>query len=335
MYKMMRQPTAEETALLKRSGHADESIARAAQRELAKALTLPLKQGVLKGDILSGIFEVINFLPGQTVEFPLDFLTPGTEGRHVAYTIPNVGRIPERHIEGDYIMVPTYRVGNSIDWDIRYSENARWDVIGRALQVLEAGFILKANRDGWHTLLTAAANRNLVAYDEQAIAGLFTKRLVSLLEQMMRRRAGGNSTSINRGKLTDMFHSPEAQGDVLSWDLTQIPEAVRQTIYQNWETGGVARIGRVRLHDIDELGEDQEFQTYYESTLGGTMPSDKVEIVVGLDLENNDSFVNPVRKEVEIFEDPTFHRAGRAGMYGWREHGFTVLDNRRVLLGAL
>jgi hypothetical protein len=42
----------------------------------------------------------------------------------------------------------------------------------------------------------------------------------------------------------------------------------------------------------------------------------------------------PIRQEVEVFEDPTFHRQRRAGMYGWGEHGFSVLDSRRVLLGA-
>ena len=59
-----------------------------------------------------------------------------------------------------------------------------------------------------------------------------------------------------------------------------------------------------------------------------------IENVVGLDLSSNDSFVMPVRQEVQIFEDDTLHRQKRAGMYGWAEHGFAVLDNRRVLLGA-
>ena len=65
------------------------------------------------------------------------------------------------------------------------------------------------------------------------------------------------------------------------------------------------------------------------------MPSSDVEIVVGLDLGRSDSFVMPVREEVQIFEDDNLHRQKRAGWYGWAEQGFAVLDNRRVLLGAL
>jgi hypothetical protein len=65
------------------------------------------------------------------------------------------------------------------------------------------------------------------------------------------------------------------------------------------------------------------------------LPSDKREIVVGLDLTNQDSFVNPIRAEVEVFEDPLFHRQRRAGVYAWGEHGFSVLDSRRILMGAV
>jgi hypothetical protein len=333
-----KRPTPEMNALLKRAGHTDYNTAIAAQRELATALTLPLKQGVMKGDIIAGIFEPINFEPGASVEFPLDFLSPGSEKNFVAYTIPNHGRIPERHVEGDYLMVPTYDVGSSIDWNLKYSRDARWDVVGRAMQVLEATFVRKANNDGWHTILAAGVGRNTVVYDDAATSGLFTKRLIALMKTTMRRNAGGNSTSINKGKLTDIYMSPEAIEDMRSWDLTQIDDLTRREIFLAGGDDGVSPMGKVFqvvVHDIDELGVNQEYELYFANTLGGTLPTDKAEVVVGLDLFNRDSFVMPIRAEVEIFEDPTFHRQRRAGMYGWGEHGFSVLDSRRVLMGAL
>ena len=94
------------------------------------------------------------------------------------------------------------------------------------------------------------------------------------------------------------------------------------------------RIFQVNLHTLDELGEGQEYQNFYTTDLSGTMPAGKNEIVVGLDLRNNDSFVMPVRAPVQVFEDEALHRQRRAGMYGWAEHGFAALDTRRVLLGA-
>lgn len=333
-YQIVRKPTDAETALLQRCAHADENIARAAQREFASALTTPLKQGVLKGDILAGIFESTVFNPSAVTEYPLDFLAPGTEKDFVAYTAPNVGRITEHNIEGDFITVPTFRITNAIDWNLRYARDARWDIVGRAMQVLEASFTRKDNATGAHVLLASADSRNQVVYDDAAVAGLFTKRLVGLMQNTMRRLSGGNSTSTNRGKMTDLWISPEGHMDVLSWDLTQIPDAIRQQIYMNWDEGGVGKIGSVLLHDIDELGVAQEYQLYCENTLGTTLPTDKVEFVLGMDLMHNDSFVHPIRTELEVFEDMAMHRSGRAGVYAWKEHGYASLDSRRLLFGA-
>lgn len=335
----LKKPTPEMNALLKRAGSNDYGVAVAAQRQLAVALTLPLKQGVLKGDIAGSIFERVPFEPGASVEFPLDLLSPGSEKDFVAYTIPNAGKIPEKHVEGDYVMVPTFDVGASIDCNLKYLRDARWDVMGRMMQIMEAMFVRKNNDDAWHTILAAAVNRNLVVSDDAATPGLFTKRLVALAQTAMRRNSGGNSTSTSRGKLTDLFMSPEAHQDVLSWDLTQIPDTLRQQIFTNWDNGGLARIGPVTLHDLDELGVNQEYELYYENVLGGTLPGTgadkKLEIAVGLDLVNRDSFVNPMRADVEVFEDPTFHRSRRAGVYGWGEWGWAILDDRRVMILAL
>jgi len=321
--------------LIKRSGSADRNEAVAAQRELAVALETPLRKGVLVGDVLDNIFEKIQMAPGSAAEFPLDLLAPGTEGDHVAYTNPGHGRIPERAVEGDYVMVPTYSVASSIDYLLRYAKEARWDVVGRAMQVLEAGFTKKMNDDGWHTLLAAGVDRNILVYDGDASAGQFTKRLVSLLKTVMRRNAGGNSGSLNRGRLTDLYLSPEALEDIRNWGIDQVDEVTRREIYLSSDDGAaITRVFGVNLHDMDELGEDQEYQKFFTDQLGGAVESSDKELVVGLDLSASDSFIMPIKQDVQIYEDDTLHRHQRAGFYGWAEIGFAVLDNRRILLGS-
>ena len=329
------EPTPELTDLLRRSGSANKEEAVSAGTEFAKALELPLRQGVLNGDILDGIFEAVVLQPGAAPEFPLDFLAPGTEKDFVAYTIPNHGYIPQRHVEGDYVMVPTYDIGNSIDYLLKYARDARWDVVGRAMEVLEAGFVKKMNDDGWHTMLAAGVDRNIVVYDSDAGAGQFTNRLVSLMKTVMRRNGGGNSTSNNRAQLTDLYLSPEALEDIRNWGVDQVDEVTRREIYvANDGAGSLSRVFGVNLRALDELGEGQEYQLYFENILGGSMPGSDVEIVVGLDLSKRDSFIMPVREQVQIFEDESLHRQKRAGYYGWGEQGFAVLDNRRVVLGS-
>jgi len=330
------EPTPELTDLLIRSGSAQKEVSVAASAEFAKALEQPLRQGVLSGNILNGIFEPIRLAQSATPEFPLDFLAPGTEKDFVAYTIPNHGYIPERHVEGDYVMVPTFDIGSSIDYLLKYARDARWDVVGRAMEVLEASFTKKMNDDGWHTILAAGVDRNIVVYDSDAATGQFTKRLVSLMKTVMRRNGGGNSASNNRGQLTDLYVSPEAMEDIRNWGVDQVDELTRREIYVASDNAGVLnRVFGVNLHDLDELGVGQEYQLFYENVLNGTMPAGDVEICVGLDLRKRDSFIMPIRQEVQIFEDDVLHRQKRAGFYGWAEQGFAVLDNRRVLLGSM
>ena len=328
------QPTPELTDLLVRSGSMNRETALAANAEFAKALELPLRQGIMSGDILDSIFEPIRLAQSATPEFPLDFLAPGTEKDFVAYTIPNHGYIPERHIESDYVMVPTYDIGASIDWLLKYARDARWDVVGRAMEVLEGQFVKKMNDDGWHTLLAAGVDRNIIVYDSDAGAGQFTKRLVSLMKTVMRRNGGGNSASTNRGMLTDLYVSPEAMEDIRNWGVDQVDEVTRREIYTAAD-GTLNRVFGINLHDRDELGEGQEYQLFFSDVLNGSVPSGDAEIVVGLDMRKRDSFIMPVREEVQIFEDDTLHRQKRAGFYGWGEQGFAVLDNRRVLIGSL
>lgn len=330
-----KRPSPEFINLLKRTGNVDELVANSAQRQFAKALELPLRQGVLVGNILGDIFEQMNVEPGASTEYPLDMISPGLEGEHVAYTNPGHGRIPERAVESDYVMIPTYSITSSIDYLLRYAREARWDVAARAAQVMQAGFVKKMNDDGWHTLLAAGVDRNILVYDGDATAGLFTKRLVSLMQTFMRRNAGGNTGSANRGRLTDLYVSPEALEDVRNWGLDQIDEVTRREIYNASEGGApITRIFGVNLHDLDELGEGQEYQNFFTNGLGGAVEASDLELVVGLDQGSRDSFIMPMKEQLQVFEDRALHRSQRVGYYGWMELGFGVLDNRRIMLGS-
>jgi len=332
----LTKPSPEFVELLKKSGSNNRAEAELANYEIARALEMPLRQGMLTGDIAQNIFERMVMAPGSSTEFPLDLLSPGEENDFVAYVAPSHGRVPERTVEGDYVMIPTYTIRNSIDWLLRYAREARYDIVARATQVFEAGFVKKINDDCWHTILAAGVDRNILVYDNDAAAGQFTKRLVSLLKIVMRRNAGGNSASLKRGQLTDVYLSPEGVEDMRNWGIDQIDETTRREIYvANDSAGSVSRVFGVNLHAIDELGEGQEYQNYYSANLSGTLgPSSDVELVVGLDLSSNDSFIMPIREELNVHDDPTLHRQGRAGIYGQMELGCGVLDNRRVILGS-
>lgn len=327
------RPNDELINLIKLSGDMDIAKAAQAQYELAKALEEPLRQGVLVGDVISGIFQVDNLEPGASPEWPLDLLAPGEEDEFTAFVKPNAGRIPERGVEGDYVKIPTFQIANSIDFLLRYAREARWNIVARAMEVMQAGFTKKINDSGWQVLLAAAADRNILVFDADASAGQVTKRLFSLLKLTMVRHGGGNSASLKRARLTDLYTSPETMEGMRNWGVDQLDEVTRREMYTAGD-GAINRIYNINLHDLIEFGEGQEYQQFFTSTLGASLASSDVELVVGLDMQNKDSFIMPVRENISVYADPTMHRAGRQGYYGWAELGFAALDNRRIIAGS-
>ena len=326
--------TDEQIALLRATASDNMDEAIAAQRALAAALTEPLRQGIFDEDNLDGIYERMVLAPGAQANFQLDFVKPGEEDLNfTAITLPKQGRIPERHVEGDELWVPTFRISNAIDWSLRYARDARFDVVARALDVYRMGFTRKINEDGWHTLLAAADARGLVVNDPVAQNGQFTKELISKMMTAMTRNAGGNGQA---GRLTDVYLSMEAIEDIRAWDITEIDDVTRRDILQSAGSNMLSLYG-VRIHPMTEYGVGQEYQLYLTTVLGRSVTAvdaGDAEFAVGLDLSTNDSFVQPIRQELQTFEDPALHRQQRAGFYGWLEHGYAVLDNRRLLLAT-
>lgn len=333
-------------AALRRAASSDTAERNAAQRLFAQELTFPLRQGIFDRDNLGDVYEKQVLEPGAQANYPLDFVKPGFEDDFVAFTMPKQGRIPERHVEGDELWVPTFRIANAIDWDIEYARNARFDVIMRAIRVYEAGYVRKINSDGWRTILAAADGRSLevtaggaapftgATVVPTAAAGQFTKELVSRMRTAMTRGAGGNG---NAGRLTDLYISMEAMEDIRAWDIDDIDEFTRREIFVNREYG-LASVYGVILHEMTEFGEGQEYQTFLSTTLNRSLPevdaTARKEWCVGLDLSTMDSFVMPIRQELETYDDPGLYRQARMGIYGWQIHGFACLDPRRVILGA-
>lgn len=325
--------------LLKATASANKVESDEAQKAFAAAIQVPLRMGNLIGDTISDIFNKTVYSPNARIEYPIDFYRPDNFTEFAAYVIPSNGKIPQRQIEGDYVTIPTYKIGSSIDWLLRYSQEANWDVVGRALRVLEAGFVKKINDDAWHTILAAGFDRNIVVSDSNAAAGQLTKRLLSLGKLVMRRNGGGNSSSVNRSRLTHLFVSPEAMEDIRNWGIDEVDEITRREIFVSNDEGATQIFG-VKIVALDELGEGQEYQLYYQNVIAlgaanNGMAASDVEIAIGLDADNNDSFVMPIREELQVFEDPTLHRSQRQGYYAWEELGIGVLSNARVLLLSL
>jgi len=304
--------------------------------EFATALTLPLRQAIFDCDNRFDIFEAVDFRDQSCVEFPIDPIQPGMENDFKAFAVPDCSCLPCVLLEADYVTIPTYEIANCVEWCMKRARKGNLNIVDRATEAFRAGFTKKMNDDGWHVLVASGLDRNIIVRDSAAVAGQFTKRLVSLMKLVMRRNGGGNSTCLNRGQLTDLFLSPEGMEDIRNWNVDQVDEITRREIFVGADCdNGLTRIFCVNLHALDELGVNQEYQLYYENDLSGVLPAGKQEIVVGLDLANRDSFVQPIVSELEVFGDDSMRKCRRQGIYGFFEGGFSALSSRRVLLGAI
>lgn len=324
---------------LRATAAVDPIVRTKAVTQFLNAIGLPVRQGVMDGDNTSGIFSTEVLPPGVSAEYPVDFVTPGSEGEFRAFTNPGKGRVPGLVVSGDKLTLPD--IGNilRVEYDINYARNARWNILARLTEVFMAGFVKKRNDDAWHTLLAAAADRGVTVFDVAANQGQFTKKLFSLTKCSMARNSGGNSSSLKKGRLTDIYLSCEGIEEILNWNLDQVPDSVRAQLYSM--SGGentTLDILGVRLHEMYELGEDQEYQDYYVDRLGGDLvPSGSghghadVELAIALDLVNRDSFVMAFTQALEVFEDPALHAQQKGGFYGWERYAIGVLDSRRIL----
>lgn len=333
--------------MVKLMGSADPAMAAQAAREFALAVNEPIRRAIFDCDIARDIFVPEEMGDCGCNMYQLDIVEPGTEREYVAYAIPACASHPRHYFESDYLTVPTYRVGSCVEACEEHIQKARYNMVARLMRVYEASFTRKLNLDAWHLILAAGLDRNIVVYDPVAKTGQFTKRLLSLMKLAMKRNNGGNGGSCERQiGLTDLYVSPEAMEDILNWGLDQVSDDVRTQIFNTCD--GLSVVHCVKMHSLHELGVGQEFNNYYTTDLGGTLPdasntggaldstTAKEEIVVGLNLDpdvRRDSFVMPVETPLRTMPWSCPQNAIQ-GFRGYWEHGLAVLSSRPIILGS-
>lgn len=325
--RVVREIDAQAYETFRNTTSSDRAVAEKARQEYAQALQEPLRQAILAGQIYNEIFTIEKYPMNVKPMYMLDWITPGTEGDYVGYNIPAQGELPRKIVNADYIEVPCYDIGASLDWNRRFAQVAGPQFLRKANERLESMLTKKLNDDCFHALLMAALDRGIVVYDAAAAANQFTKRLVSIAQLVMKRNAGGNSVTNNR-MLTDIFMSLEAFEDIRNWQIDIIPDAVRERVFNN--ASGLSDIFGTNLHPIFEFGVGQEYQNYWTTDLAASMPSGDSEIMLGFDLSVDDAFVMPVQEEVEVLYDEV-RRQRLQGIWATMCFGVAVLDSRRLL----
>lgn len=329
-------------ALLRETANSNTAIASAAMHKLAKAVELPLRKGFFIGDTVGSIYVREDLEHGMAPKYPLDFVGPSGERDFAAFLSADEGEIPDRLVKGKEVTVDTFQLANAISWKLQYARDARWPMVERALKVFRDGFVMKVNDLGWRVILSAIGNRVDTQFATNT-GGAFTLGLLSEMQLKMKR-----GIEFARNELTDLYVSSEVMKDIRDFATeSTIDFLTRREIFQATPrpdgNGGeiiVPTIYGVSVHELKQLGVGREYNTDFDSFKGAHLSgfdSAADEVVVGLDLtpEGRQQFVMPVRRDLEMFEDPKLHRAQKAGVYGWMDLAFAILDDRRVMAGWL
>lgn len=340
MFDKFKQPSDELVKLLRATASENEMVRAKAVSNFLTVLGVPIRSAIFDASNHDNIFTLTTLAPGESPVIPIDPFVPGTEDQYTAYVASADGCIPRHVVTGGEVYLDHIDVRNAMAWPLKYAKHARWDVVARYMEVMLSSFVKKRNDNCWHTLLTASADRGLTVYDNAANAGQVTRRLFTLAECAVKRNGGGNATSTGGGRLTDVYMSCEGISGIRNWNVDQIDELTRREIYMMEDNPTTAfRISGINVHELYELGQGQEYQDYYLNTVGSSLVDntvsghdhDDVELAVGLDLLNRNSFVLMQMEPLELFEDKEAHKCKQGGAYGWEAYGVAALDNRRVV----
>ena len=328
-----------------------------AKRELAQAISVPILQKVKDMSLARQLFAVEALEAGAQASYPIadDFEAP-------IFVLPKFGYIPQNYIEapGEEVYVPTFSVGTSFDWSLRYARDGRIDIAQRAMRNAAIAIADYEEESAWRLLAPAAtaafAGKGLLGPRSAPIVeiagtsagGFFSKELINQMKVKMER---------NRRTLTDIYCAPEDIADIREWGDSQVDPQTRRDIYVR---GGAGEVYGVQLHSVHQLGASGKYNINsnssgygifklggggkfndYQPTNANVVDSDGNVTtagetqVYGFDLTANDSLVMPVRQELEFFDDENLHREQKQGFYGHEEFGMAVLDSRMLVMGVI
>lgn len=328
-----------------------------AGKAVAQALSTPILQLVRDSSLARQLFAVEVLEEGAQASYPIadDFEAP-------VFVLPKVGTVPQNYIElaGEEVYVPTFNIGTSFDWALKYARDGRIDIAQRAMRNAARAIIDYEEECAWRVIAPAVTSdfpgkgllgprpAPIVEIAGSLASGFLSKELINQMMIRMKR---------NRRMLTDLYVSPEDMGDIREWSDSQVDEQTRREIFVG---SGMGSIFGVRLHEVQQLGATGRYNINSNSSgagifrvgAGGSFndydPTDENVVdangnlttagetqIYGFDLTSNDSLVMPIRSELQFWDDPALHRQQKQGFYGWEEVGFAALDPRMMIMGVI
>lgn len=358
--------TPERQELFKLMASDDAMVAYQSQVSFATFLR-PIVQRLLdQKATVTDIFRTEVMAKGAPQTIPIDPYADYHEGDFHVWSTTKAGGLATQTVEGLSEYPFTYaNLDSALYLDKSYVEQARLDLMAKAINRVVQEFVAKSERLGWTALLTALVNGYNTQGKNHTIDSATSSmqiddfnKLKVLVTRLYMSFAGG-SISGDYG-LTDMYLSPERVADLRRFSYnpmnTQsspasdasnhsgnvaLPDSVREKIFN---AAGTQELWGVTIHELRELGVNRKLSQIYKTVLSAqaantntfTLASD--DLAIGLDL-SQDNCISPVQADsdgsgtVSVKVDNQFYatRMEKLGWYFKQNRSFLVVDNRFIV----
>jgi hypothetical protein len=373
------QLTPEQQAIVRELASDNRTESLAAAEAIAAVVNRPLLQVIEQAPVFANWFQVYGIGPNEAPKLPLSLFFDIKQRNYLhVFTQSMAGGTATNFVQGISDMyVGTYQFQGAASLDKSFIAAADMQAVAMTLERLAQEVLVKQNLNATNIIMASLANaridgnasNNAVSNLEVIRArtpGVFGLQEFNDMKTKYRRIVsswlGGTPLGI-RASLTDLAISPEIMGQIraisfqpqntrpgsigsneTSNTAIAAPESVREEI---WKGGGLTSFFDTDLHEYNELGVNQQYNTVFGTYAGSTQYADITgagsavfaptteEILVGA----NQSMFDLVRVrqsnkngEWAVAADDTFtNRSGKVGWYGSVNEGYLSLDGRAKL----
>tara|TARA_B100001094_G_scaffold322758_1_gene372554 strand:- start:421 stop:1599 length:1179 start_codon:yes stop_codon:yes gene_type:complete len=350
--------TDEQVALVKAMASKNRETAYEAQAAVAEFMGPILAEVVNNAPGLSGLFTSLSFDHEDNPSIPLDLYYDVTDEDYITIWSQNVpGGLPTNTVQPTQseLKFTTYRLDSAVEFDKKYAQRSRLDVVSKSMTRLAQEVLLKQERTSANLIMGSLAKAKTnskshilssAADGELGLADF--NNLLAHAKRIHASWAGGTPTSRSRG-VTDIICSPEVVAGLRALafnpvyknnktgEATAYP-ATDEMRSEFYNAAGVPDIYGISITELNEMGVGQRYNNVFGAIQGRNSRFDeaKDEIVLGID-RGSESLIRGVAVDADygsefqlLVDDQYSVRQSKIGYYGAIEEGRMVLDDRAL-----
>ena len=296
---MKLKGTAEQVELIKKMGSANKLESMEAMSAFAAFVSGPVLQAIKEADVVSDIFQDIEFDDTTNPTYPLDlYYNENYAGYLSIWTATmddgmatNLVDVPVKELQ-----LQTYDLKSAVSFLRKHAMNGRLDVIAASMERLVQEYTHKKNINGTNVLMAALANgasfrgKNVAFGTSSSVQHVLrsagaTLQMKDINDLIVKHKKinvsqfGGTPVSSRGTKGLDLYVSYDVLGQLREFSFnpvrtdasatvsnsTALPNSEREKIFA---AGGVTEFAGLMVHDRAELGLGNSFNTLFDTYAG-------------------------------------------------------------------